>query len=65
LVGLLALAAVVGWAFYYGECRDRAQEREQLRANIHLLESHALHGITLDAQNAKEQAQPPNRFVGH
>jgi hypothetical protein len=58
LAGLFALAAVAGWEFYLGECQARAAEREQWRANIRLLESHALRGMMLDAEHAKEQALP-------
>jgi hypothetical protein len=60
LTGLLALAAAAGWGFYYGECQARAEEREQWRANIRLLETHAMHGMMQDAQRAKEQALPPD-----
>jgi hypothetical protein len=59
LAGLLALAAAAGWGLYYGECRARAEEREQWRANIRLLESHAMRGMMLDAQKAKEHAPTP------
>jgi hypothetical protein len=56
LAELFALAAVAGWEFYLGECQARAAEREQWRSNIQLLESHALRGMTLEAERAKEQA---------
>jgi hypothetical protein len=65
LAGLLALAAVGGWGFYYGECQARAEERERWRANIRLLESHALRGMMLERQKANEQAVPSDKAVGH
>jgi hypothetical protein len=63
LAGLLALAAVGGWGLYYGECRARAEERERWRANIRLLEAHALRGMIAEAQKAKEQALPPDNPI--
>jgi hypothetical protein len=57
LAGLFALAAVAGWEFYLGEWQARAAEREQWRANLQLLESHALRGMMLEAERAKDQAQ--------
>jgi hypothetical protein len=61
LAGLLALAAVGGWGCYLNECQARAEEREQWCANILLLESHALQGMMLAGQKAKEQVLPPDR----
>jgi hypothetical protein len=65
LAALLALAAVGGWGFYYGECRARAEERERWRANIRLLESHALRGMMLESEKAKEQALPSDKTTSH
>jgi hypothetical protein len=59
LAGLFALTAAAGWGFYNGERRARAAEREQWLAHVRLLESHALRGMMLEAQNAKEQAPTP------
>jgi hypothetical protein len=57
LAGVFALAGGVGWVFYWSERTDRAEEREQLRATMHLLQSHAIRGMTRDAQIAKERAE--------
>jgi hypothetical protein len=64
LAGLLALAAAAGWWFYEGECRARAEEREQWRASIRLLQSHAHRGIMLEAQRARERALPAGKSTG-
>jgi hypothetical protein len=61
LAGLLALPAAAGWLAYHGECRARAGEREQWRANMRLLMSHAARGMMLEAQKAKEQALQSDR----
>jgi hypothetical protein len=61
LAGVLALVAVTGWGFYADECRARADEREQWRANIRLLESHAHRGMMLEVQNAREHALRPGQ----
>jgi hypothetical protein len=65
LAGLLALAALGGWGCYHRECRGRAAEREQWRANLRLLESHALRGMTLEAQKAKEQGLQQEKAPSH
>jgi hypothetical protein len=65
LTGLFALAAAGGWAFYHGECQARAEEREQWRATIERLESHALHGMMREAEKAKEQAQAADKKSVH
>jgi hypothetical protein len=65
LAGLFALAAVVGWSFYSGECQARADEREQWRGNIQLLESHALRGMMLEAERARDQAQATDQSSGN
>jgi hypothetical protein len=56
LAGLFALVAAGGWLAYHGECRAHAGEREQWRASMRLLQSHATRGMMLEAQKAKEQA---------
>jgi hypothetical protein len=65
LAGLFALSAAGGWAFYHGECQARAEEREQWRAVIERLQSHAVRGMMLEAQKAKGQAQAAGKQTSH
>jgi hypothetical protein len=65
LTGLFALSAAGGWAFYHGECRARAEERARWQATIERLQSHAMHGMMLEAQKAREQAQAAEKRTSH
>jgi hypothetical protein len=65
LAGLLALTTVGGWGCYHRECRGRAAERQRWRANLRLLGWHALRGMTLEAQKAKEQGLQQEKAPSH